>query len=154
MAATKLADETLSKGYLYKDVHFDLTPSISKNSQLNRNEILKDVQALFDLEAVKNSIKNCFLTTPGQKILNPTFGVDLRQFLFESIDDFTTDIIKDTIENKLPRMEPRITIKNVIVVGDEDLNQYNISLQIDVPSLGIYGVTLKSELNSMGYTIL
>lgn len=154
LAAPKLADTSLEQGYLYKDVAFDLQPAVSRNAQLNRNEYLKDIQALYDLEAVKNSIINCFLTSPGQKILNPLFGIDLRQFLFEGIDDFTSDIIQETIERKLPLMEPRIRVKNVVVEPDEDLNQYNISLQIDVPSLDVYGVSIKSELNSTGYTIL
>lgn len=154
LAATKLADTSLEQGYLYKDVMFDLAPATYRNSQLNKNENLKDIQALYDLEAVKNSIVNCFLTTPGDKILNPLFGIDLRQFLFEPIDDFTADIIQDTIEKKLPRMEPRVTIINVTVEGDEDNNQYNISLQINVPSLGVYGLSIKSELSTSGYTIL
>lgn len=154
MAATKLADTSLEQGYLYKDVAFDLTPAVARNAQLNRDEYLKDIQALYDLEAVKNSIVNCFLTSPGQKILSPLFGIDLRRFLFEGIDDFTSDIIQETIERQLPRMEPRITVKNVVVEADEDMNQYNVSFQIDVPSLDVYGVSIKSELNSTGYTIL
>lgn len=154
LAAPVLDDKSLERGYLYKDIAFDLEPSVSRNSQLNRTENLKDIQALYDLESVKNSIVTCFLTSPGQKLLNPTFGIDLRRFLFEPIDDFTSDIIADDISVKLPRMEPRITVKNVIVEANEDENQYNISLQIDVPSLDIYGVSLKSELNSNGYTIL
>lgn len=149
-----MADTSLEQGYLYKDVAFDLKPAVALDSQLNRNEYLKDIQALYDLEAIKNSIINCFLTSPGQKILNPLFGIDLRRFLFEGIDDFTADIIQETIEKKLPRMEPRIRVKNVTVIADEDANQYDVSLQIDVPSLDIYGVSIKSELNATGYTIL
>ena len=115
---------------------------------------MKDVQAIFDIEAVKNSVVNALLTTPGEKILDPTYGVDLRQYLFEPIDDFTTDLIKDDIEIKLPQMEPRIVLKSVNVIADEDNNQYNIELQIDVPSLDVYGLSIKSELASTGYTIV
>ena len=96
---------------------------------------------------------NALLTSPGEKILNPTYGVDLRQYLFEPIDDFTTELIKDDIEIKLPAMEPRIVLKNVNVVADEDNNQYNIELQIDVPSLDVYGLSIKSELASTGYVV-
>ena len=149
----KNAEKSISKGFLYKDIAFDLTQTSSFNAQLNRREYLKDVAPLYDIEAVKNSIKTAFLTAPGQNILNPTYGVDLRQYLFEPIDDFTTEIIKDDIEVKLPRMEPRINVKNVTVVGDEDNNSYYITLQIDVPSLDVYGLSIKSELNSTGYSI-
>lgn len=150
----KLSEKSLKGDYLYKDLKFDLETSVSYNTQLNKREFLNDIEALYDIEAVKNSIKTAFLTAPGQKILNPEYGVDLRQYIFEPIDDFTAEIIKDDIESKLPQMEPRITLRNVSVVGDEDNQTYWIELQIDVPSLDIEGLSIKSELNSVGYTIL
>lgn len=147
-------EKTLENGYLYKDITLDLDVHYSYNSQLNRQEELKDVQAIFDLEAIKNSITNHFLTSPGQKILNPEFGIDLRRFLFDGVDDFTADIIADEISTKLPRSEPRIRIDYVDVVANEDEQQYDVELKIDVPSLGVYGVSLKSTLDSTGYTII
>lgn len=150
----KLSDKALKRDYLYKDLALDLSQDVSYNNQLNKTETLKDVRAIYDIESVKNSITTAFLTSPGDKILNPTYGVDLRQFLFEPIDDFTSEIIQDLIETQLPIMEPRVIVRDVSVIGDEDNNQYNISLTIDVPSLNIYGVSIKSELNNVGYTIL
>lgn len=147
-------ERNLASDYLYKDMRFDLSNRYSYNSQLNKNEKINDLQPLYDIESIKNSIVNHFLTSPGQKILNPTFGIDLRRFLFDPVDDFTSDIIHDEIESKLPRSEPRIRIKNLTVVADEDNQQYDIDLQIDVPSLGILGLSIKSELKSTGYTIL
>jgi phage baseplate assembly protein W len=147
-------EKSLRKGYLYKDISFDLEPSYSFNNQLNKKEYLKDIQAIYDLESIKNSIKNAFITSPGQKILNPTFGIDLRRYLFEPVDVFTEDLIKDDIETQLPRSEPRITVNDVKVEGDEDLQEYRIELQIDIPSLNLTGVSIKSKLNSNGYIIL
>lgn len=154
LEAPSVSKKALGNGFLYKDLALDLSPSYSYNSQLNRNEVLKDVQAIFDIESVKNSVVNALLTSPGEKILNPTYGVDLRQYLFEPVDDFTTELIRDDIELKLPTMEPRIVLKNVEVTGDEENNQYLIELQIDVPSLDVYGLSIKSELAATGYTIV
>jgi phage baseplate assembly protein W len=149
-----ISQKSLNKGYLYKDISFDLEPATFLNAQLNRKESLKDVQAIYDVEAIKNSIANCFLTARGQKILNPQFGIDLRRYLFEPIDDFTAELITDDIESKLPQMEPRIKVRNVEVIPDEDNNEYNITLQIDIPSLNITGVFLKSKLDTIGYSIV
>lgn len=143
-----------SSGNLYKDIDFDLKPSFSFNNQLNRKENLKDIQALFDIEAIKNSIVNCFLTAPGQKILNPTFGIDLRRFLFEPIDDYTSDIIINDISRRLPLLEPRITVTDVSVIPNPDEQEYEIYLRINVPSLDVEGLSIKSKLNTIGYTIL
>ena len=154
LEANSLDQKSLDNGYLYKDLALDLNPAYSYNKQLNKKEFLKDVQASYDIEAIKNSIVNAFLTSPGDKILNPTYGIDLRRFLFEPIDDFTTEIIRDDIQTNLPLMEPRITIEDLFIDADEEQNQYNIELRIDVPSLEIYGLSIKSKLNTSGYTIL
>lgn len=154
LESSKLERESVKKDYLYKDISFDLEPSFSYNNQLNRRENLKDIQSLYDIEAIKTSISNAFLTTPGQKILNPTFGLDMRQYLFEPIDIYTAEIIQDDIEVRLPLAEPRVKVENVSVVANEDLQEYIIELQINVPSLGIKGLSIKSKLNSTGYTIL
>jgi phage baseplate assembly protein W len=149
----KATERSINGGFLYKDLSLDLQSDRSFNSQLNKTEYLKDVAALFDVEAIKNSIINAFLTAPGQKILNPTYGVDLRQYLFEPIDDYTTSLIESDIADKLPLAEPRIEVINVTVTGDEENNQYNIELQIDVPSLGITGLSIKSTLATVGYVV-
>ena len=154
LKADTLSESSIKKNFLYKDLQLDLRSQVYLNKQLNKNEILKDVSAIFDIEAVKNSIVTAFLTAPGDKILSPTYGVDLRQFIFESIDDFTLDIIKDHIGTQLPRSEPRIDIVGLEVYGNEDENTIYINLQIDVPSLGITGLSLKSQLDSTGYSTL
>lgn len=154
LGVDKLTEKSLQGDYLYKDFKFDLSQDVSYNNQLNRVEYLKDIAVLYDVEAVKNSVKTALLTSPGDKLLNPTYGIDLRQFLFEPIDEFTAEIIQDIIETKLPDSEPRITVNYIEVIADEDNNTYNINLQIDVPSLNIRGLSIKSELNSIGYTIL
>lgn len=146
--------KSTENGYLYKDINFDLEPQYFFNNQLNRKERLKDVQAIFDVESVKNSISNCFTTSPGQKILNPTFGIDLRRFLFEPINKYTAEVIKDDIINKLPKMEPRISIQNLRILAKPDDNEYEIYLQINIPSLDITGLSIKSKLNTNGYSIL
>lgn len=150
----KLSEKSLKKNYLYKDLFLDLNNAVFLNKQLNKTEALKDVAALFDVEAVKNSIVTAFLTSPGDKILSPTYGMDLRQFLFEPIDAFLIDIITDLIMSDLPVMEPRIEVENVEVMGVPDDNSISITLQINVPSLDIYGLTIKSEINSVGYSIV
>ena len=83
MALIRISDVSVDKrdnaalegGYLYKDLFLDLEPNVYYNKQLNKQVILKDVQGSYDLQAIKNSIINIFLTSPGQKILNPEFGL-------------------------------------------------------------------------------
>lgn len=148
-----ISKKALESGFLYKDLSLDLEPLYSYNSQLNRKVFLKDVQSLFDVESVKNSVINAFTTSPGEKLLNPTYGIDLRRYIFEPVDRFTSEAIRDDIETKLPNIEPRITLKGVEVLEDAENNQYLIKLQIDIPSLNVYGLSIKSELMTTGYVV-
>ena len=162
MALIRISDVSVDKrdnaalegGYLYKDLFLDLEPNVYYNKQLNKQVILKDVQGSYDLQAIKNSIINIFLTSPGQKILNPEFGLDLRRYLFEPVNSSTAYKIKYDINTKLPGQEPRIQIQNVNVDAITDAQEYYIALQINIPSLDAYGITLKSLLNSNGYYVL
>tara|TARA_R100001015_G_C4566127_1_gene125045 strand:+ start:70 stop:558 length:489 start_codon:yes stop_codon:yes gene_type:complete len=153
ISTTKLDNASLNQGYLFKDLFLDLKTSVYYNKQLNKNSVLKDVQGLFDENSIRNSITNIFLTAPGQKILSPEFGLDLRRYLFEPISEFSAFSIRDDIRNRLPEMEPRITVNNVVVIPDPDQNEYRINMQIDIPSLDVYGISIRSSLNNNGYII-
>tara|TARA_R110002020_G_scaffold137052_3_gene305726 strand:+ start:318 stop:806 length:489 start_codon:yes stop_codon:yes gene_type:complete len=162
MALIKITDVSVDRadnaalegGYLYKDLFLDLVPEVYYNKQLNRDINLKDIQGSYDLQAIKNSIINAFLTSPGQKILNPEFGIDLRRYLFEPVNSSTAYMIKYDIDTKLPEQEPRIELLNVNVDAITDEQEYYIAMQINIPSLNAYGITLKSLLNSNGYYVL
>ena len=154
ISVDKADNAALSQGYLYKDLFLDLETSVYYNPEFNKSSVLKDVQGLFDIPSIKNSIANIFLTSPGQKILNPTFGIDLRRYLFDPVSDFTAFQIKTDITNNLTDQEPRIQLENTAVIPDTDRQEYYITLQINVPSLNMYGLSLKSLLNSDGYYVL
>ena len=154
VSVTEAEDAALKQQYLYKDLFLDIKNRVSFNRQLNRKEELKDVQGLFDIESIQNSIANALLTSPGEKILNPEFGIDLRRFIFDPVSPFTELEIQSDIEENLPNFEPRIELEKVEVSANEDQQEYNITLQINVPSLNVYGLSLRSVLNSNGYNFI
>ena len=154
VSVEKSANVSLEQGYLYKDLLLDIESAVYYNEQLNKSVILKDIQGSYDMAAIKNSITNIFLTTPGYKILSPEFGINLRRFIFEPANSFTAYRIKADILNNLPNMEPRIELQEVTVIPVPDEHEFYITLQINVPSLNEYGISLKSLLNSNGYYVL
>ena len=94
-----------------------------------------DFRLSYDENAIFNSIRNIFNTKKGQKILNPTFGLDLEMFLFDNISRENADIIGKTIYEELPVYEPRITVDSVNVVARPDDNEYELTITIIIPSL-------------------
>lgn len=94
----------------------------------------RDILVDNDLDAIKNSLSNLFSTVPGQKLLNPNYGLNLLQFLHEPVTTHTANIIGETILSGISRFEPRVVVDRIRVSGNAEQNEYNITLTIRVPS--------------------
>ena len=65
----------------------------NNNRKKANYKLEKNVNAV----AVKRAIHNIFAWIPGQRILNPEFGSNLRQYLYEGITDYNTEQIMSEI---------------------------------------------------------
>ena len=151
---TSIEEKSLESGYLYKDVKFDLTTDRFTKPELYSEQTLKDLDELQDGQAVINSVKNILTTTPGQKLLNPTLGLDFRSYLFEPINTTTSYFLGHFIYSNLGVQEPRVTLESVNIEGDPDQNQYNIEIGFSIPKLDIYDLSLNATLNKDGYVLV
>lgn len=111
---------------IYTDLHLDVI-GVPTGA-------VRDILVDNDLDAIKNSLNNLFTTVPGQKLLNPTYGLNLLQFLFEPVTTSTANHIGETILNGITRFEPRVSVEKVKVNGFAEKNEYNISLAIRIPT--------------------
>jgi len=72
-----------------------------------------ELRTLLNEDAVKASIKNLIFTYPGEKFYHPDIGSTVSRDVFEFLDDFTLDRMKETILQTLqyePRaLNPRVT---------------------------------------------
>lgn len=148
---TTEVEVALRSGYLYKDVGFDLVNSYTDNVELYKDNENKDLKPIYDANSVLNAIKNILTTSPGEKLLNPTFGVDLRDYLFETISETRAFFLGTDLYNGLTEQEPRINIERIDVIAVIDEQQYEIDLNISIPSLNINSISLRGILNNDGY---
>lgn len=144
---TRAADQP----YKYTDLHLDLREQYTINDNFNQQPEINDIKVDHDIDAIKNSIKNIFYTSPGEKILNPEFGLNLRQFLFEPATTKNADLIRRIIFGEIERFEPRIVIRSVEVAPVFENDEYNITMTFAVPTLDITNVRLFGALNKSGY---
>ena len=152
----RTAEETkaITQGHLYKDIKLDFETSRFLRDELYSNTQPRDLDDIQDARAVINSVKNILTTTPGQKLLNPRFGLDLRNYIFEPVSNVTSFFIVSDVYENLGRQEPRITLESVTVAGDADRSQYDITIVLSIPNLDIYGLNLKATLNRDGYVVV
>ena len=140
-----------SQGYLYADLHLDLKQGILLNDQLHKTAQISDIITDFDLNAVRNSLVTLFTTSPGEKILSPQYGLNLKGYLFNPITEYTGEVIANNIIRNVSIYEPRVKLTNIDVTADVDNQQYTIIIQFDIPTLGVVGVKLAGAINDIGF---
>ena len=147
-------ETAISRGYLYKDINFDLSLKFLKSRELESTRNTKDLDQLYDKNAVITSLKNLLTTSPGEKLLNPTFGLDFRDYLFEIVSETKAFFLAQTIYEGITSQEPRIFVDLVEVIAVIDDMEYIINLELSIPELEIYKISLKGFLNLDGYTFV
>jgi len=105
--------------------------SIYKDLDLNFSihPIKKDVTTLQDGNAIVRSVYNLIMTNHYERPFRPELGSNIRQMLFENVDESTAHSLKRFIEETIKNFEPRATIRRVDVLPKEDLNAYEVRLE-------------------------
>ena len=120
MAYPNYDASTTNKSKRSNRIYADLNLSFTKNPAT------KDVARLFDVQAIKRSVKNIILTNKFERPFDSDFGCNLRGFLFENITEPLLVIIKDRVAMAIEKYEPRVTVEDVVVTDDQDKNGLSI----------------------------
>ena len=142
-----------SDPFKYSDIVLDVELNdLSSPNNLLKPKASNDINAAYDELAIKNALINLFNTTPGEKLLNPRFGINLKRFLFDPLTDMTANIIGQTIYKGITQFEPRVSIININVKKDIDQRQFEITLTISIPKLSNRKVVLTGILTKEQFT--
>jgi phage baseplate assembly protein W len=77
-------------------------------------------------EQLRSDIINYMLTNKDERVLNPNYGSDLRRFVFQNITGINLNNLKLQIIDGLKVNFPQITVNNVTITPDHDINSINI----------------------------
>lgn len=66
------------------------------------------------LQAMGQNLKNLVLTSPGERMMDPLFGVGLRNFLFEQNVESVYNDVSSTIYQQVNLYLPQIKIQNIV----------------------------------------
>lgn len=87
-------------------------------------------------ETVKQNFKMLVLTSPGERIMMPDYGVGIRQYVFRNFSgDFSRSEISDRIIDQASRYMPFVRISKIDFSGDPDQNQLFIAIRYSILSL-------------------
>jgi phage baseplate assembly protein W len=96
-------------------------------------------------QAVKQNFKCLLLTAPGERIMDPSFGVGLKKYLFQNAGPEIEKNIKVNIRQQAQRYMPFISIVDAtIVFGDP------IDAQMDSTSSNKLSLSINYIIQSVG----
>jgi len=102
-------------------------------------------------EEVKQNLRNLLLTMPGERVMNPDFGVGLKRYLFEPKVNVTPKI-KQRVMKQVGQYMPFVKVSNIVFdkgIPPEDADQslvLSINIEYQVPSLNFNSdLTLYAE---------
>ncbi len=90
--------------------------------------------ALTDERAeVEQAIGLVLMTSPGERVMRPSFGCRLQELLFQPNDGQTAAMAERYVEDALGMWEPRIIVQTVTAVPDEDSDgRLNIHIEYEL----------------------
>jgi phage baseplate assembly protein W len=115
----------------------DLKPSVGIGVDIPFNKPGVFTSNFQTKDAIKNNLINFFLTNTGERLLNPTFGGGLRDFIFEQISNDNISNLKSQIQDKLRVFFSRIDILELDLISDPDRYTVTVFLKYSIRNTGI-----------------
>jgi phage baseplate assembly protein W len=87
------------------------------------------------IEAVKNNIRNLLQTNPGERLMQPNLGVELRNVIFQQIDESTLIAIQDIILDSVEYWLPFVEIQDIQIIEDNqntDTNKIAVKILFNI----------------------
>tara|TARA_B100000287_G_C19984047_1_gene523696 strand:- start:75 stop:476 length:402 start_codon:yes stop_codon:yes gene_type:complete len=117
--------ERISKGFKDVSMSFQVNP------------ITSDIIGVKNDTAIARSIRNLVLTTPGERFFNPDIGSGVSKVLFETIDEISSSVIRDEIEETIIRFEPRVKLEDVRVKPNYDNHEFDVTVTYTIVGIDV-----------------
>ncbi len=118
---------------------------IDLDLNFNVNPYTQDEFLITDVAAAKVALKNLLMTSQGEVLYTPEYGVGINQTLFELLNPVYISYLKRLINNQVTNYIPEIKIIDIQVVSS--LNSNSISIIIN------FYVNLNAELQTFTYSL-
>lgn len=95
------------------------------------------VEMVSDYQDIEESLNILLSTTLGERVLQPEYGCNLNDYMFESLSSTLIGIIKHHVENAIRYYEPRIVAENVDVTSSDSFDliegKFTIMVEYSIP---------------------
>ena len=82
-------------------------------------------------QVVKQNFKNLILTSPGERVMLPTFGAGVRRLLFEPLTPETFSKVSQRISSQVGKFMSYLNIENIsFITSDQDSSLSSNSVRL------------------------
>lgn len=103
-------------------------------------------------ELIRQNLTTLILTSPGERVMTPNYGVGLNQFLFENMAGNVYSNIENAIRDQADQYLPGVSIDIVRFFKNEDNNSINLQVSYSVPNLGINSSVTLAQNQATGFS--
>lgn len=130
-------------------MHNGLTPSFPFQIDSDDSDYIL-IKKTEDL--VRQNLTNLLLTSPGERIMDPDFGVGIRRFLFENRTNTLTSTIRSIINAQVKKYMPFVSVDQVLFsTSEQNSNFLGITISYTIiPSRTTDLLRLNFDLVSSG----
>ena len=95
------------------------------------------VELVSDYQDIEESLNILLSTSLGERVMQPDYGCNLTDYMFESLNSTLIGIIKHHVENAILYYEPRIQAENVEVTSQDSIDliegKFTITVTYTIP---------------------
>lgn len=107
---------------IFSDIDLNFLPS----------PLTRDVTKKFDVNSIKQSIKNLVMTNHYEKPFHPELGSPVMSLLFEPQTHIIRHSIETAIAYTITNFEPRVRLMGVRVSFDENNDTINVEVEFRI----------------------
>ena len=95
------------------------------------------VELVSNEEDIRQSLNILLSTTLGERVMQPKYGCDLTNYVFEALNSSVIGYLKDRVKNAILYFEPRIVAEKIEVTAAESFDliegRFTISVEYTIP---------------------
>ncbi len=112
----------------------------SKNSFLGKgwafpptfNNATGTVEMVSDEEDIRQSLHILLSTSQGERVMQPDYGCNLNDYIFDGLNSTTIGYIKERVANSILYYEPRIVVERIEVTNAGSVDNLEGRFLIDL----------------------
>ncbi len=90
------------------------------------------VEMVRNVEDIRQSLQILLSTSLGERVMQPDYGCNLRDYQFEPVSNTFLGFLKDMVDRAILFYEPRVLVENITITQpDLTANEEKILISVD-----------------------